>query len=333
MKILFIGGNGNISWYCVEMALQYGHEVWELNRGQTLSTRRDIQPQVHRLIGDIRNIKQIEDILRNLHFDVVCDFICYNEMQAENAVKLFRGKIGQYIFISSESVYTRLSQYLPFKENTPQNMNTETGTYVYGKVEAEKVFRQAQKNGFPVTIVRPAYTYDTIVPAPIGQNCYTAIKKYEDGYPVLVPGDGSNLWTFTHARDFAKAFVQLIGNSATIGEDYHITSDEWLTWNDVADILKDVLKIPYTKTIHIPSDDVLKISFYKDKEILNQRLWHNIYDNTKIKSITNQWKAEIKFADGIYETICWLKEKPVRRRIVSDLERELNFLYAKYAIE
>ncbi len=330
MKILFIGGNGNISWYCVETALQYGYEVWELNRNMTVSTRREIQPQVHRLVGDLRNSDQMAEILRNRHFDVVCDFICYNEVQARSAVELFRGKTEQYIFISTESVYKRSTQALPFKETTEKIDFLEEDSYIYGKIKAEKVFAKAYKEGFPVTVVRPAYTYDVIVPAPIGHNCYTAIRKYEEGYPVLVPGDGSNLWTFTHSKDFAEAFVQLFGKHQAIGEDYHITSDEWLTWNDVAEILCDALNLKSHKIIHVPYNEVMEIKFFNDKELLRQRMWHDIYDNNKIRQVTNQWRAKIKFQDGVVDTLNWLKEKDIRRRNNPQLEAELDSLYLKY---
>lgn len=331
MKLLFLGGNGNISWHCVETALQYGHEVWELNRNQTTGTRREIQPQVHRLIGDVRDTRAMQALLADLHFDVVCDFICYDSLQAEAAITLFKGRTGQYIFLSTESVYARSARYLPFREDTPQNTGLDAGSYIYGKIQAEQVFRNAYRDGFPVTIVRPAYTYDVIIPSPIGHNCYTAVRKYEEGYPILVPGDGSNLWTFTHARDFAGAFLHLAGNRDAVGEDYHISSDEWLTWNDVADILNDVLRRPSRKIIHIPYEDVMKIPFFTDKELLRQRMWHDIYDNTKIKFLAKQWTATTSFADGIYETLCWLNEKEIRKRINPALDRQLSQLYLQYS--
>lgn len=326
MKVLLIGGNGNISWHCTNEALKHGHEVYVLNREITLSTRRRIPDKAIKLMGDIRDISNIEKLLNTMNFDVVCDFLCFNDTNARNAIKLFKGKTKQYIFISSEAVYKRAAKYLPFKETCPKNEVQSSCDYVAGKIRAEEVFQTAyEKDNFPVTIVRPGYTYDTIVPVSIGQNCFTVVNRYMAGKPVLIAGEGNNLWTFTHSRDFARAFVELIGNPDALGEDFHITTDEWLTWNDATTILLDALGLENREVIHVPFEQVLQTDLAVQKDLIYQKMWHNIYDNSKIRRYTfNTWKAEISLSDGIRETLGWLNEDEVRRRINVDLNRMLD---------
>ncbi|MFP3041948.1 NAD-dependent epimerase/dehydratase family protein [Treponema primitia] len=339
MKILFIGGNGNISWYCVQKALEAGHDVWELNRGVTSKTRREIQAKVHKLTGDIRNHEEIRKVLGDMKFDVVADFICYNKKFAEFDIDLFRDKTKHFIFISSVVVYQRKTKYLPYSENTPQWDETDYN-YALDKIYAERVFMDAYNQfDFPVTIVRPAHTYDTIIPISLGHNCFTAPQRCLDGKPVLIAGDGTNLWTLTHSKDFARAFVGLMGCSSAIGEDFHITGDEWLTWLDIMKILLDTLGVKTPKYVHIPADEILKmnipvsthmaISFF-GKAFAGQRMWCDIYNNSKIKKFVPGWKSEISFKEGIKETIDWMFEKNIRRRINPDLNNLLEELTLKY---
>ena len=331
MKILFIGGNGNISWYCVQEAISKGYEVYELNRGETLSTRRAIQPEVNKITLDIRDHSKVRHFMKDMNFDIVCDFICYNKEHADFNIEIFKGKVKQFIFISSEAVYERKSQNLPYKETASKYSFDTTCNYILDKLEAEQAFMNAYKEfGFPITIIRPAYTYDTIMPASIGHNCFTAQQLYIDGYPILIAGDGTNLWTFTHSKDFASAFIHLLNNNEAIGEDFNIANEEYLTWNEVMGIIAENLKIYNPQFIHIPRKEILQYNFLGETEMLFQKMWHNIYDISKIKKIAPTWKPKILFKDGIKETIKWFMQDSVRRRFNKQLDNGIKFLYNKY---
>lgn len=331
MKLLFIGGNGNISWYCVQEAIKRKHDVWELNRSQTLGTRRDIQIEVHKLTADIHNIDQVKKLLEGAYFDAVIDFICYNEKDALEAIDIFKDKTAHFFFISSEAVYKRAGKNLPFNENCEQNDPEQIDAYVSGKIRAEMAFKKAMhEDDFPVTIIRPAYTYDVIVPVSIGHNCFTAPTKYLEGKPALIAGDGTNIWAFTHSKDFAKALIPLIENPDTVGEAFHIATDEWLSWNEEMEILFRALGIPSYTAIHIPYEEALLLNYFQPRDLMAQRMWHNIYDTTKVKDYVPGWKAKVSFEEGIAETIKWLNEKDIRRRFNVKHSDELDKLYSKY---
>ena len=325
MKVLFIGGNGNISWWCVSEALKKGYDVSVLNRQETLLTRREVQDGVTKIKADIRNIEETRAVLKNLEFDVVCDFIVRNETDAEAAFLLFRDKVKQYICISSESVYKREARFLPFKENTPlYNPDEMRSEYIKGKILAELAFRKYYETyNFPVTIVRPAYTYDTIIPASIGGNCWAAMKYAIDYKRVYIGGDGYALRTFTHASDFAKAFICLVGNTSAIGQDYHIATDEWLTWNEATDIIIKTFGIDEPRIIHLDPDYVLNSFFGKQFELSFQKIWHLIFDCRKIKSVAPNWSANMTLADGLTETRKWLEERSPHKRIDENLYKSI----------
>lgn len=333
MKVLFIGGNGNISWWCVQKALEQGNEVYELNRGMTRKTRRELQENVKEIIADIRDVEATNKALGDMKFDVVCDFICFNAEQAKKSIELFRNKCHQYIVISSEAVYDRANVVLPFVETTPLYDEGVNDAYIAGKIQVEKTFNcEHNITGFPFTIVRPGYTYDTIVQMPVGQNCFTAIQMLLDGYPFLMPGDGENLVAPLHSKDFANAFVALIGNNKTIGETYHIAADETITWNQMAMDIMQVLELPEKNIVHIPVEKAMQITDFYSEVVNHQHMGNYIFDNSKIKGITPEWKQEINFVDGMKQTIDWLKEEKVRQRINPKYNEALERIYKELGI-
>lgn len=333
MKVLFIGGNGNISWWCVEEALKAGHEVYELNRGMTRRTRRALQADVKEITADIRNTEETNHALGDMEFDVVCDFICFNEEQARKSIEVFRNRCSQYIVISSEAVYDRSRSVLPFTENSPL-YESVNDAYISGKIQVEKVFRDEYvKTDFPVTVVRPGYTYDTIVQMPVGQNCFTALQKLLEGYPFLMPGDGENLVAPLHSKDFARAFGSLIGNNKTIGETYHIAAEKTVSWNQMAMDIMQALELSHKNIVHIPVEKAVQITDFYSEVVNYQHMGNYIFDNSKIKAIIPEWKQEIAFGDGIKQTISWLKEDKVRQRINPKYDEALVRIYNELGIE
>ncbi|ANN64901.1 NAD-dependent epimerase/dehydratase family protein [Brachyspira hyodysenteriae] len=335
-KILYIGGNGNISWHCVQESINSGHEVYILNREETLLTRREIQPNIIKLKSDIRNIENTKKTINNIIFDCVIDFICYNEEHAKNDLNLFKNNTKQFIFISTVSVYKKETKYLPYKENSPKDINSKY-SYAYNKIKAENTFIEAYKNyGFPITIVRPANTYDTIIPVSVGHNCFTVPQRCLDGKPILIAGDGTSLCTMMHSKDFAKAFNYLVCNYDLIGEEINISGDELLTWIDISKYLLEALNIKNTDFIHIPANDLININISISDNLKNsacfgngvmsERIYCNIFDNSKIKSIAKNWKQSISFKKGIRDTINWMFEKNIRRRFNNELDSILDSL-------
>ena len=338
MRVLFVGGNGNIAWYCAQFALDKGFAVTLLTRGLTFGTRREPQARLEIIQCDAHDLEAMERSLGERKFDVVCDFVCFNERHAMAASSFFEGRTKQYIFISSVVVYDRISSSLPFQESAPK-WRSEGYDYAKDKIDAEQHFIDAfERRNFPVTIVRPAHTYDTIIPSPLGHNCYTAAKRYLSDSQILIAGDGTNLWSLCHSSDFARAFVGLFGHSEAVGEDFHIAGEEWLTWLDITRIIAKTLLIDDPFVIPVPSSQILKLKVgvsnnmsisYLGTTFKGQRMWCDIYDNSKIKKFVKGWKCETKFEIGFRETIDWLNGDSRRQRI----NPELDALLAKIARE
>ena len=307
MKILFIGGTGTISNSVSELLLAQGHELWLINRGNNRT------PQgAHAIVADINNEADVLQKLQGMQFDVVADFIAYGPVQLQRDYRLFKGRTRQFVYISSASAYQKPAANWLMTESTP--LYNPYWKYSQDKIAGEELLMKwYREEGFPVTIVRPSHTYDCRK-APLGvtgaKGSYQVLKRMKEGKPVIIQGDGTSLWTLTHSRDFANGFVGLLGNAHAIGEVVQITGDEALTWNQIYQIIADVMGVPL-KAVHVPSD-LLEAStpagnngwLYGDKANCA------LFDNTKIKRAVPQFCATTRFDQGVREAVEYIYAHP-----------------------
>jgi len=308
MKALFIGGTGNISSACVELALARGIEVTLLNRG---TSGRPVPNGAQVVNGDIRDPQSVRAALGSRSFDVVAEFVAFTPEHIETDLELFRGHTGQYIFISSASAYQTPPAILPVTESTV--LDNPYWEYSRNKAACEeRLVRAYREEKFPITIVRPSHTYSApYVPVEGG---WTTIDRMLRGEPVIVHGDGTSLWTLTHATDFAKGFVGLMGNAHAIGEAFHITSDEWLTWNQIHEILAAAAGVKPT-LVHVPSDLIAAYDKAWGESLLGDKTHSFILDNSKVKRLVPDFICTTPFSRGAEEIITWHMADPARRKV------------------
>jgi len=308
MKALFIGGTGNISSACVELALARGIEVTLLNRG---TSGHPVPNGAQVVNGDIRDPQSVRAALGSRSFDMVADFVAFIPEHIETDLELFRGRTGQYIFISSASAYQTPPAILPVTESTV--LDNPYWEYSRNKAACEERLVHAyREEKFPITIVRPSHTYSApYVPVEGG---WTTIDRMLRGEPVIVHGDGTSLWTLTHANDFAKGFVGLMGNAHAIGEAFHITSDEWLTWNQIHEILAAAAGVKPT-LVHVPSDLIAAYDKAWGESLLGDKTHSFILDNCKVKHLVPDFICTTPFSRGAEEIIAWHMADPARQQV------------------
>lgn len=310
MKVLFIGGTGNISTRVSMLALEMGIDLYVLNRG----TREVNLKGVKTIRADISNRAEMSTVLQNHKWDVAVNWIAYTPADIKRDYEMFQGKTYQYIFISSASAYQKPLMNPFITETTP--LENPFWQYSRDKIACESLLiKYHDEIGFPFTVVRPSLTYDTVIPVPIGGwTEFTIVDRIRKGEKIIVHGDGSSLWTITHAEDFAKGFIGLVGNQLAIGEAFHITSDEILTWDQIHNSLAEAAGAE-AKIVHIPSD----LLAYYDHELLGSLTGDKsvsvIFDNSKIKKLVPGYRADIPFAQGIKRTLEWF-EADKRRQII-----------------
>lgn len=325
MKVLFIGGTGFISTAVSRMAIERGMELYLLNRG----IRSSEIPGTFQLTGDIHNPESMRNALKDLKFDVVVDWIAFTPEDVERDLKVFRGRTKQFVFISSASAYQKPVVDYIITESTP--LENPYWEYSRNKIACEELLMKAyQEEDFPVTIVRPSYTYNTYLPVAIGGfGCYTLAERMLKGKPIIVHGDGTSLWVNTHAEDFAIGFLGLLGNEKAIGQAFHITSDEVLSWNQIYQTIADVLGVE-AKIIHIPTDFIVKQVPRLTGDLLGDKTWSAVFDNSKIKSFVPEFQATIPFREGMQRALDWFAADKQRQKINENVNQEMDLILKQF---
>ncbi len=309
MRVLFIGGTGTISSACSQLAVERGIDLYLLNRGHS---ERPVPPGAQVLHGDIRDPASAGQALGSRTFDAVVDWVVYAPDQVEADIERFRDRTAQYVFISSASAYQKPLSALPITESTV--LHNPHWQYSRNKIACEeRLVRAYREHGFPATIVRPSHTYDERMVPPEGG--YTVIDRMRRGKPVIVHGDGTSLWVLTHHRDFAVGLVGLLGNAHAIGEAYHITSDELLTWNQIHEILARAAGAT-AEIVHVPSDLIAAFDPRWGAGLLGDKAHSVIFDNRKIRRLVPDFRPTIPFSRGAEEIVAWYDADP-RRQVVN----------------
>jgi nucleoside-diphosphate-sugar epimerase len=324
LKVLFIGGSGIISSACSQLAVERGIDLYVLNRGRTPT--RPLPAAATVLRADIRDPVSVREALAGREFDAVVDWVAFTPDHVRTDVDLFRDRTGQYVFISSASAYQTPPARLPVVESTP--LRNPHWQYSRDKIACEDLLvREYRDSGFPMTIVRPSHTYDrTLVPFDGG---YTVLARMREGKPVVVHGDGTSLWTLTHHADFAEGFVPLLGHPRTLGEAVHITSDDVLTWNQIAGALAAAAG-SHCRIVHVPSDAIAAADPEWGAGLLGDKAHSMVFDNTKLRRLVPGFHARIPFEQGAREIVDWHAADPARQVVDARLDKVMDSLVERY---
>ncbi len=327
MNVLFIGGTGIISTACTELAVARGFNVTLLNR----SLRVPI-PGARTIAADVSDTGAVTRAIEGKSWDAVVDFIAFIPPDVEARLKLFRGKAGQYVFISSASAYQKPLTHYIITESTP--LANPLWDYSRNKIACEeRLLRAYREEAYPVTIIRPSLTYgDTIIPLAVNSwlKGYTAVDRMRRGLPVIIPGDGLSLWTITHNSDFAKGLVGLLGHAGAIGHAFHITSDEAPSWDQIYMQTAEAAGVAAPKFVHIASDFITACIPSMMGSLLGDKSHTAVFDNSKIRRFVPDFVATTRYRDGIRRTLSWHDADPSRRQIDSEASASWDRLIAAY---
>ena len=324
MRVLFIGGTGLISTACAAASVAAGHELWLLNRGLS-----KLPPAVNpdRLIrADATDEGQMRVAVQGHQWDVVVQWVGYVPGHIEQDLSTFAG-VGQYVFISSASVYEKPPSHWMITEETPRvNPYWE---YSRQKIACEELLFDAwRKDRFPVTVVRPSLTYGpSQIPVVIGSwhKPFTIIDRMRRGAPIIIPGDGTSIWTITHNTDFAKGLLGLYGHPEAIGEDFHITSDESLSWDRIY-ALVGAAAGSEPNVLHVPSDGLIAADPEELGNLWGDKAHSTVFDNSKLRRLVPDFKATVRFSVGIKETVAWFDQDPARQGIDEEANKRWDRL-------
>jgi nucleoside-diphosphate-sugar epimerase len=324
LSVLYIGGTGTISASCVRRSVAAGMSVYVLNRGHNVK-HRSLPDSVTWLQGDVQDTASVRKAIGDMEFGAVANFLSYD---AAEAVDVFRGRTRQYLHISTASLYRKPVLQWPIVEsNLRQNPFV---SYSRDKIAAEdELMRACVTTGFPVTIVRPSHTYDEATPPIPGD--WTVIDRIARGAEVIAPGDGTSLWTLTHAEDFAQGLVGLLGNPRAIGEVFHITSDDVYTWDQIYSIVGGALGVE-PRIVHIPSEHILAGApdWFWSELIIGDLSHSAVFDNSKVRRYVPDFTPRRTFHAAAADMMRWRAEHPENCRPAPAVDAVMDRLVGGY---
>jgi nucleoside-diphosphate-sugar epimerase len=325
MKILFLGGTGNISAECASLLHERAHKIFVLTRGQSA-----VPSQYIAIRADRKNANATRAALEGIRADIVINFLGYELRDVQDDFALFSGKIRQYIFISSATVYAKPPTRLPITEDAP--LGNEWWDYAQKKLACEKwLLEQHQSSGFPLTIVRPSHTYSKRwIPNPVSSASFTFADRIEQNKPLFIPDQGQNPWTLTAASDFALGMEGLVANDRALGEAFHITSDEVLTWNQIYAEIAAALGKALPPVFPIPTDFICQIAPHLSGNLRGDKAHPAIFDNSKVKRLNPVFRCQKPFSEGIRESVQWLRHHPEERKLNPEVEATFEQVIAAW---
>jgi nucleoside-diphosphate-sugar epimerase len=327
MRVLFIGGTGNLSGDCTLRALAKGMEVWHLNRG---TKARETAAGVVTLSADVRDEAAAVRALGRERFDAVVDFVAFSRDHIEEDIRLFSGRTRQFMFISSASAYRKPPVHHVITESTP--LVNPFWKYSRDKIDCERRLEEEfRSKGFPYTVVRPSHTYcSRWMPTAFGSADFTVPKRLRDGRRVVIHGDGQSLWTLTHARDFAVGLVGLLGNPAAIGESVQIMGDQVLTWDAIHATISAALGAEPPKVVHVPSDFIATVDPELGPHFLGDKTYSALFDCSKLKRLVPEFRTTVSFQEGMRESAEWFMADPHRQKIDPALDATIDSILAAW---
>jgi nucleoside-diphosphate-sugar epimerase len=323
MKVLFLGGTGNISTACVSLAVERGHEVTVLNRGRTASR---VRGPVRVAVGERDDPARLRALAEETRFDAVVDFLAFRPEQVDAAVGAFAGRAGQYVFIGTTAAYEKPVRRHVLTEATP--LANPFWEYARLKIACEERVWRAHREGLPCTVLRPSYTYgETWIPSGFGGQDYTVVDHMRRGLPIVCHGDGTSLWVMTAASDFAVGLVGLLGQRAALGEAFHATSDEVLTWDAIYRTIAEAAGARL-EMVHVPSETIAALYPERGGSLLGDKAWSVVFDNAKLRAVVPDYRPRVSFAEGMARSIAWLDADPSRRVVNEEMGRRIDRLVA-----
>ena len=336
-KVLIIGGTGTISTPITQkLDSDTNVDLFILNRGKKKSSAdgsssaNEVFKNTTFLTADANNFEQLKTTVADLEFDSVINFVIYQPDIARQNIDIFMGKTKQFIFISTVAALNREYDCV-IDENT--SYGNRFSKYGQGKAACEKAFLKAYKEeGFPVTIVRPTQTYsEERIPLSVkGKDCWSVVQRMLDGKEVIVHGDGQSVWASTHAQDFAKGFVPLIGKEEAIGEIYQIMNTQPHTFDRIYQILAKELGVEY-KPVYIPSDILAHSQKYDFlTSIRGDKRNSCIFDCSKIEAVVPEFKCDIDIEDGLKLYLKFMDEHPHLKTADPEFDAWCDRVIAEY---
>lgn len=277
MNILVLGGTGAMGSYLVELLSQQGHRITVTSRSRSDETTR-----VRYVKGDAHDPRFLDPILASQQWSAIVDFMVYSTDAFKERAKGLLTATSQYVFLSSSRVYAESN--VPLTEELPRLLDVSSDlTYLSGdeyalsKARQENILFKSTHSNW--TVIRPYITFsDERLQLGVMEKEDWLFRALNNRTIVFSRDIFGRLTTLTYGEDVARGIVSIIGQSAALGEAFHITSPLSVRWSDVLETYLSTLQAHRTLTPKIVLADLPL--FMKTHPAKYQTIYDRLYDRT-----------------------------------------------------
>jgi nucleoside-diphosphate-sugar epimerase len=349
MKVLVLGGTGAMGMHLVHLLSNNGVETIVTSRKQ-----RAAEKNISYIQGNAHNIKFLQTILHE-PWDAIVDFMIYTTGSFKERVNLLLDATSQYVFLSSSRVYA--DSETPITEDSSRLLDVSqdkvflsTDEYSLAKARQENILRTSKRKNW--TIIRPYITYsENRLQLGVLEKEEWLYRALQGRTIVFSSAINSKFTTLTYGLDVANGIMAVIGNSKALGDAFHITINNPITWNDVLGMYLGVLGKSLGQKPKVLLQDLQ--SFIKctprKYQIYYDRLFDREFNNSKISrylNVDNFTKAEVGLKKCLedflvnpsFNSINWkleaLRDRQTRERTrlkeIQNIKQKAKYLFFRY---
>ncbi|MSS72336.1 MAG: NAD-dependent epimerase/dehydratase family protein [Candidatus Latescibacteria bacterium] len=310
MRALVIGGTGLISTAVVNRLLAHGHEVCIFTRGQRPDGFGD---RVRRLKGDRDGAEALKGGFASVRPDAVIDMVAMRPEQAQVCIDALQGSGTHYLFISTVCVYGGPLSPVPAREDHPR---AYVGDYGDRKTRIEELLEGAWASGdLRSTTFRPSYTYGPggLFDSIWGRDPFL-VDRIRKRRPLIVPGDGLNLWHPGFVEDVGEAVALSVGRESTFGKAYNANGPRVMTHDEYFKSMAEGLGVPGVELVHVPAEWLVAALPAENTRFLRDIFRHHVaFDTTALRRDVPEWSPKVDHAEGVARTVAWLDREGKNR--------------------
>ncbi len=339
MRILVVGGTGLISSAFAAACAARGDDLTLITRG--MPGRQPAPADAKAIHVDATDAGALRSALRGPRlrgerWDAVVQFVAFTPDQVREDIETFAPLADRYVLIATAAGYATFDHFHQLTEDT--RLSNRFWDYAQQKIACEEALTtHAPAAGLDYTIVRPAHTYgDSKIPAYTGNSTHpwTIVDRMRRGADIVIPGDGTSLWTVTHASDVAAGIRGLVEAPLAAGRAVHVTSDEALTWTGLYAAIARAAGLTAeqfaTQAVYVPSDALVAAAPSQQGSIRGDKMHCAVFDNSLIKELVPGWRAAVPFSQGVAQAIEAFESNPEWRTVDTDANAMFDRLAAVY---
>jgi nucleoside-diphosphate-sugar epimerase len=299
MDILIIGGNGFLGSAITSHFLAAGHRLTVAARGT-----RPFPSEAESIVLDRRQKGALAAAIGGRQFDLVVDCAAYQGDDIDDLASALGGRIGHYVFISTDFVYASDIDAFPIREDAPKD---SVSPYAVGKLACEaRLDELHRQRAFPYSVLRPPHIIGAgkeLGTGTVQGRDKSLLQSMRAGTGLTLIAEGELIIQPVWNRQVAAAIGAIALKPATFGRIFNMMGPEAVTTRRYYQMVADILGVELRY-------DSVPLAQYRS-EFPGKRAFarHRIYDLSRLRDLADHRPAP-QLREALVETVEWMRRQP-----------------------